>query len=114
MRAHCGYGTLNFMPAVGNCLSIMVNKCTSKVALRNFNRLSQDVHKGNKLEKSPPNPLLKTYTVFSDTSFVQIHLAGQYTVKKRFAIYPSPAGKSLTKPSLVGNNLMNPGQGVFS
>jgi hypothetical protein len=46
LGAHCGYGALKFMPAVGNCLSIMDNKCTSKVALINFNWLSQDRGQG--------------------------------------------------------------------
>ncbi len=36
-----------------------------------------------------------------------------YTVKKRFAIFPSPAGMSLTKLSLAGNNLNIPVQGEF-
>jgi hypothetical protein len=29
----------------------------------------------------------------------------EHTVKKRFAIFPSPAGLSLTKISVAGNNL---------
>jgi hypothetical protein len=29
----------------------------------------------------------------------------EHTVKKRFAIFPSPAGLSLTKLSVAGNNL---------
>jgi hypothetical protein len=33
--------------------------------------------------------------------------------KKRLAIFPSPAGMSLTKLSLAGNNLIIPGQGEF-
>jgi hypothetical protein len=33
--------------------------------------------------------------------------------KKRFAIFPSPAGMSLTKLSLAGDNLIIPGQGEF-
>ncbi len=33
--------------------------------------------------------------------------------KKRFAIFPSPAGMSLTKLSLAKNNLIVPGQGQF-
>jgi hypothetical protein len=36
-----------------------------------------------------------------------------YTVKKRFAIFPSPAGMSITKLSLAGNNLIIPAQGEF-
>jgi hypothetical protein len=36
-----------------------------------------------------------------------------YTVKKRFAIFPSPAGMSLIKLSLDGNNLNIPAQGDF-
>jgi hypothetical protein len=35
------------------------------------------------------------------------------TVKKMLAIFPSPAGMSLTKLSLPGNNLKFPGQGEF-
>jgi hypothetical protein len=33
--------------------------------------------------------------------------------KKRFAIFPSPAGMSLIKLSLDGNNLIIPAQGEF-
>jgi len=33
--------------------------------------------------------------------------------KKRLAIFPSPAGMSLTKLSLARNNFMIPGQGEF-
>ncbi len=33
--------------------------------------------------------------------------------KKRLEIFLSPAGMSLTKLSLAGNNLINPGQGEF-
>ncbi len=33
--------------------------------------------------------------------------------KKRLAVFPSPAGMSLTKLSLAGNNLIIPGQGEF-
>ncbi len=33
--------------------------------------------------------------------------------KKLLAIFPSPAGMSLTKLSLAGNNLIIPGQGEF-
>jgi hypothetical protein len=33
--------------------------------------------------------------------------------KKRLAIFLSPAGMSLTKLSLAGNNLIIPGQGGF-
>ncbi len=42
----------------------------------------------------------------------QLLKASLYTVKK-FAIFPSPAGKSLAKLSLTGNNFISPGQGVF-
>jgi hypothetical protein len=35
------------------------------------------------------------------------------TVKKRLAIFPFPAGMSLTKLSLEVNNLNIPGQGEF-
>jgi hypothetical protein len=36
----------------------------------------------------------------------------QYTVKKVID-FPAPAGMSLTKLSLAGNNLITPGQGEF-
>jgi hypothetical protein len=35
------------------------------------------------------------------------------TLKKRLAIFPSPAGMSLTKLYLAGKNLIIPGQGEF-
>jgi hypothetical protein len=40
-------------------------------------------------------------------TFVWVHC------KKRSAIFPSPAGMSLTKISLAGNNKISPGQGEF-
>jgi hypothetical protein len=36
-----------------------------------------------------------------------------YTVKKRLEPFPSPAGMSLTKLSLVGNKMSIPAQGEF-
>jgi hypothetical protein len=36
-----------------------------------------------------------------------------YAVKKRLAVFPSPAGMSLTKLSLAENNLIIPLQGEF-
>jgi len=38
-------------------------------------------------------------------------IINRYTVKKRLAIFPSPAGMSLTKRALAGNNLIIRGQG---
>jgi hypothetical protein len=40
-------------------------------------------------------------------------LSLQYTVKKRLAIFRSPAGMSLTKKSQAGNNLIIRGQEEF-
>jgi hypothetical protein len=37
----------------------------------------------------------------------------EYTVKKRFAVFPSPDWMSLTKLPLAGNNLFIPGQWEF-
>ncbi len=48
--------------------------------------------------------------------FVLSHTSGPpraYTVKKRLANFPFPAGMSLTKLSLAGNNSIIPGQGEF-
>jgi hypothetical protein len=42
-----------------------------------------------------------------DKPFMSIHC------KKSFTIFPSPAGMSLTKLSLAGNNLIVTGQGEF-
>jgi hypothetical protein len=41
------------------------------------------------------------------------HRKFYYTVKKRLAVFPSPAGMSLTKLSLGGNNLIFLAQGEF-
>jgi hypothetical protein len=38
---------------------------------------------------------------------------GGYTLEKRLLFSPSPAGMSLTKLSLAGNNLIIPGQIEF-
>jgi hypothetical protein len=43
----------------------------------------------------------------SEEQLVMLHC------KKRLASFPSPAGKSLTKLSLDGNNLIIPAQGEF-
>ncbi len=42
-----------------------------------------------------------------------VRFGNLYTVKKRLATFPCPAGMSLTKLSLDGNNLNIPGQGEF-
>jgi hypothetical protein len=42
-----------------------------------------------------------------------LSLIQPYTGKKRFEIFLSPAGMSLTKLSLAGNNLIIPAQGEF-
>ncbi len=44
-----------------------------------------------------------------------IPLSGRSTVhcKKRFTVFPSPAGMQLTKPFLAGNNLIIPVLGEF-
>ncbi len=42
-----------------------------------------------------------------------VHVRKRYTVKKRLAVFPSPAEMSLTKLSLVWNNLIITGQGEF-
>jgi hypothetical protein len=47
--------------------------------------------------------------IYKKPSLVQVN----YTLKKRLAVFPSPAGMSLTKLSLAGNNLILPGQGEF-
>ncbi len=40
----------------------------------------------------------------SSDPWICIFTSTVYTVKKRLAIFPSPAGMSLTNPSLAGNN----------
>jgi hypothetical protein len=42
-----------------------------------------------------------------------LNTGGNTHCKKKLAIYPSPAGMSLTKLSLAGNSLIIPGQGEF-
>jgi hypothetical protein len=44
---------------------------------------------------------------------LQSYMEIQYTVRKRLIIFLSPAGMSLTKLSLDGNNLIFPGQEEF-
>jgi hypothetical protein len=46
----------------------------------------------------------------SITSWILINLLH---CKKRFAVFPSPAGMPLTRLSLAGNNLILPAQGEF-
>ncbi len=53
-------------------------------------------------------PMVDIYKSLTDTWMWTGH-----TVKKRFTIFPSPAGMSLTKLSLVVNNFIFPGQGEF-
>ncbi len=46
---------------------------------------------------------------------VLMHVSNShYTVKKRLAVFPSPAGMSLTELSLAGNNDVPAGDGKFS
>jgi hypothetical protein len=55
--------------------------------------------------------MIRAYHVFDftpDPSKVPVH-----TLKKRLMIFPSPAGMSLTKLPLGGNNLVISGQGEF-
>jgi hypothetical protein len=47
------------------------------------------------------------------TVFVRIGTGFHVHCKKRLTIFPSTAGMPLTKLSLVGNNLINLGQGEF-
>jgi hypothetical protein len=47
-----------------------------------------------------------------EREYVEIDI-NHFTLKKRLAIFPSPAGMSLTKLSLAGNNLILPGQEEF-
>jgi hypothetical protein len=55
-----------------------------------------------------------TDLVATHSPTVQPHPPHTHThCKKRFAILPSPAGMSLTKLSLNGNNLIIPAQGEF-
>ncbi len=53
--------------------------------------------------------VLSSYLVFTatETDFSSPHIH----CKKRLLYFPSPAGMSLTKLSLAGNNLITPGQG---
>jgi hypothetical protein len=58
------------------------------------------------------------YFVLDWTYYVYLNSVKQvtvraYTVKKRFAIFPSPAGMSLIKLTLDGTNLILPAQGEF-
>jgi hypothetical protein len=56
-----------------------------------------------------PSYLQYVYGVFKKAvcDFLPLHC------KRSFSIFPSPAGRSLTKLSLDGNNLIIPGQGEF-
>jgi hypothetical protein len=52
----------------------------------------------------------------NNKTFVRIWCIGDTKdihCKKRLAVFPSPAGMSLTKLSLAGNNLIIPGHGEF-
>ncbi len=68
---------------------------------------------GNPAPKCQGFPtLLYLWNTFSSVCY------GQFVkfvhCKKRFAVFPSPSGMSLTKPFLAGNNLIIPVLGEFS
>jgi hypothetical protein len=44
---------------------------------------------------------------------ITTRISGPNTLYKKFAVFLSPAGMSLTKPSLAGNNLIIPVLGDF-
>ncbi len=65
---------------------------------------------------TPLPPLAGSVTIYAKTTvlrFPDSSMAQLYTVKKRLAIFPSPAGMSLTKLSLARNNLIFSDQGEF-
>jgi hypothetical protein len=60
-------------------------------------------------DKSIKSPAMRP----AGSSLSEIKLYIGLHCKKRLAVFPSPAGMSLTKLSLAGNNLIIPGQGEF-
>jgi hypothetical protein len=57
--------------------------------------------------------LVLTLLLYVTRSYIQKWCMVLYTVKKGYPFFPSPAGMSLTKLSLAGNNLIIPVQGEF-
>jgi hypothetical protein len=60
----------------------------------------------------PPHPAGLASELVEEVADIYFYCNTLYTVKK-LLIFPSPAGMSLTKLSLVGNNLINPDKGEF-
>jgi hypothetical protein len=65
------------------------------------------------LSKAPTPSLCEAAMIKKKTTF-SLHVRKfrwdrVHTAKKRLAVFPSPAGMSLTKLSLAGNNLNIPG-----
>ncbi len=68
----------------------------------------------SKIDSKEQNTILFDYSSSQKKSlFADLQIWGYLHCKKRLAVFPSPAGMSLTKLSLVGNNLIIPGQGEF-
>jgi hypothetical protein len=64
-------------------------------------------------ERENENPAVSS-SPLSGISRARAHPSpAAYTVKKRLAVFPSPAGMSLTKLSLGENTIIIPGQGEF-
>ncbi len=71
-------------------------------ARNKYNRRAREFHAR---KTSMKDNVHDVYNYLLCTSDAYMFLTRQYTVKKGFAVFPSPAGMSLTKLSLAGNNL---------
>ncbi len=64
-------------------------------------------------ERALAAPLVPQVPGLAEHAAAEAQGRQHYTVKKRLSFFPSPAGMSLTKLSLAGNNFKIPVQGKF-
>jgi hypothetical protein len=96
-------------------LLLFSNESPSRMPGQESNR-GPALRSGKTANKIAPHPILfkkiiKRYDPQEHIIVIIPAFNGQLHCKKRLAIFPSPAGLSQTKFALVGNSLINPGQG---
>ncbi len=87
--------------------------------MTNHKERDEELERGKRINNIGPFlkiPKLSKYVRRSKGRWRPVHFVQDIEAihcKKRLAVFPSPAGMSLTKLSLAGDNLIIPAQGEF-